>query len=407
MTPARFILLFSTFLALFFALIPHVLWLVGWLISLMFGHHLRYAPFGWTALALVVLVALTMTYGFFIGRWRLQIKQVAYSHMDVPAAFDGFRIVHISDLHLSTFDDNPAQLQRFVDEINAQKPDLVCFTGDLVTMGYKEAEPYAGILRQINAPHGVVSVLGNHDFLIYGNNFKDNSARLISVNELADFERDTLGWQLLRNDSVIIRRASSQAAKEAAITIVGVDNKNCSGQGFQTIDCGDLAKALGGTESAVGTTGTQAAKGASAMESAADTKLKDAVAATDAEYADAAKAAEGAGAFRILLSHDPSHWEAEVIPTTDIQLTLSGHTHAAQIGLFGWNAASLMFRQSYGRYDIDGQTIYVNPGLGCTAPFRLGARPEITVITLHPAETTPHPAETAPHSAEITPHSGE
>jgi len=340
MNPARFIIVFSAFLALFFALIPHFLWFIGWLVSHIFGHHLRYAPFGWTALALVVLVALTMTYGFFIGRWHLQIKQVDYSHKDVPSAFDGFRIVHISDLHLSTFNDNPAQLRRFVDEINAQKPDLVCFTGDLVTIGYKEAEPYADILRQINAVHGVVSVLGNHDFLIYGNNFKDNTARLISVNELADFERDTLGWQLLRNNSVVIRKADSHPM--ASITIVGVDNKNCSGQGFQTIDCGDLAQAL------------------DSAGSSAD--------------------------FRILLSHDPSHWEAEVVPMTEIQLTLSGHTHAAQLGLFGWNAASLMFRQSYGRYDIDGQTIYVNPGLGCTAPFRLGARPEITVITLHPAE---------------------
>ncbi len=140
-------------------------------------------------------------------------------------------------------------------------------------------------------------------------------------------------WNLLRNSSFKIETG------DAAITILGVDNRNCSGQGFQTIDCGDLAKAMDGTDG-----------------------------------------------FRILLSHDPSHWEAEVIPETDIQLTLSGHTHAAQLSVFGWNASSLMFRQSYGRYDIGNQTIYVNPGLGCTAPFRIGARPEITVITLHHPE---------------------
>jgi len=334
MNPVRIILLFSIISSLFFALIPHVLWLVGWLVSLIFGHHLRYAPFGWTALALVVVLLLALAYGFSIGRWNLKVKPVEYENKEIPAEFDGFRIVHISDLHLSTFNDKPAQLKRFVEAINEQNPDLVCFTGDLVTMTNSEAQPYTDILRQISARHGVVSVLGNHDFHIYGNNFNDNQRRMNSVAELADYERDTLGWQLLRNSSVKIT-APSSTGDTPIITIVGIDNKNGTGQGFQTINSGDIPQAL-----------------------------------------------EGTSGFRILLSHDPSLWEAEVVPSTDIQLTLSGHTHAAQLGLFGWNAASLMFRQSYGLYECDGQTIYVNPGLGCTLPFRLGARPEITVITL-------------------------
>ena len=91
---------------------------------------------------------------------------------------------------------------------------------------------------------------------------------------------------------------------------------------------------------------------------------------------------EGTDGFRVLLSHDPSHWTSEVVPDTDIQLTLSGHTHAAQIRIFGWTPATVSFVETDGRYDREGQTLYINIGLGCTVPFRIGARPEITVITL-------------------------
>lgn len=114
-----------------------------------------------------------------------------------------------------------------------------------------------------------------------------------------------------------------------------MDNANFSNQGFRTIHKGDLNKAMEGTDG-----------------------------------------------FRVLLSHDPSHWSAEVIPNTDIPLTLSGHTHSAQIRLFGWTPAKWSFKETAGRYDRDGQTLYVNVGLGCTVPIRLGVNPEVTVITL-------------------------
>ena len=119
------------------------------------------------------------------------------------------------------------------------------------------------------------------------------------------------------------------------MTILGVDNKSCTNQGFRSINTGDLAAAMEGTDG-----------------------------------------------FRILLSHDPTHWAAEVVPQTDIPLTLSGHTHAAQIKLFGFTPASWAFEHTHGLYEQNGQTLYINIGLGCTAPFRLGASPEITVITL-------------------------
>ena len=97
---------------------------------------------------------------------------------------------------------------------------------------------------------------------------------------------------------------------------------------------------------------------------------------------------DGTDGFRILLSHDPSHWKAEVVPDTDIPLTLSGHTHNAQIKIFGWTPATFSFKEVAGRYDRDGQTLYINVGLGCTAPFRIGVNPEVTLITLRSSEIT-------------------
>lgn len=330
MNSIRMMLIFGAVMTLLVVLLPNILWLLGSLVSLFSGRHLRYAPFGYASLALALAVILALAYGYWLGRWHLRVREVEYHNDSLPSVFQGFRIVHISDLHLCTFDDNPEKLQKFVDAVNAQNPDLICFTGDLVTIGKEEAQPYAKVLRSLSARYGVVSVFGNHDFLIYNRAYAGEEERLYAVEELARYEREDLRWTLLRDSSKVIT-----ASEGSTLTIVGVDNKNCKGQGFKTINRGNLSKAMKGVEG-----------------------------------------------FTILLSHDPGHWDAEVLPLTDIPLTLSGHTHAAQFSLFGWNPSSWMFRRSYGRYDEQGQTIYVNPGLGCTLPFRIGARPEVTVITL-------------------------
>ena len=329
MSVSKVMLLFCAASGFLLAALPHLVWLACWVASRLNGHVLRYAPFGWTAVGLVLAFWGLMAYGYFIGRWKLEVVPVTYSNATIPKAFDGYRIVHISDLHLSTFDDSPEQLDRFVETINRQQPDLVCFTGDLVTIGRQEAEPYTKVLKSIKAKDGIVSVLGNHDFLLYSRGFADEQAREAAVEALASYEADSLGWHLLRDSSLRIGRDGQY------ITVIGVDNKNCTDQGFRTIDRGDLQKAMEGTDG-----------------------------------------------FRILLTHDPSHWDAEVT-TTDIPLTLSGHTHAAQFRIFGWALSRLLFRQSDGRYDKSGQTLYINRGLGCTAPFRIGADPEITVVTLN------------------------
>ena len=317
---------------LLLALIPHIIWIIQWIIGYLTENRLPYKYFGITAIAFILIFWGAMAYGYFIGRWKVESVEIEYRHKDIPEAFDGFKIVHISDLHLSTFDDDRERFMTFIDEINRHSPDLICFTGDMVTIGKSEAEPYTELLNKLEAKHGVMSVLGNHDFMIYGFRKEDDSAK--AVTELAEYQKSELGWNLLRNEHAVITTENG-----SAITFIGVDNANFSNQGFRTINKGDLKKAMEGTEG-----------------------------------------------FYILLSHDPSHWTAEVLPETDIPLTLSGHTHNAQVKILGWAPAKMSFKETAGRYDRDGQTLYINIGLGCTAPFRIGANPEVTVITLK-AET--------------------
>ena len=327
-----FIIVSAIVFSLLLAAIPNIIFLLAWLGSKIFNYSLPYPPFGWSALALVVLCWMILAYGFIFGRFRLTINNLTYENSLIPKSFDGYRIVHISDLHLSTFDDRPQQLKRFVDSINAQNPDLICFTGDLTTFGVKEAAPHTETLKRLHAKDGIISVLGNHDFAIYAHQL-DNKGKLDAVCQLDTFERQDLGWILLRNGHHILNRGND------SITIIGVDNISSRGQGFETINSGDLQKAMQGT-----------------------------------------------GGFRILLTHDPSHWRGEVLQQTDIPLTLSGHTHAGQIRIFGKNLSDLMFKESAGLYREGTQTLYVNIGLGCTLPIRLNAPAEITVITLRSTE---------------------
>ena len=284
----------------------------------------------------------TMLYGYWFGRKQLRVTETTYTSLQVPSEFDGYKIVHISDLHLSSFADSPDFLQRIIDTINAQQPDLICFTGDFVGFGVEEAIPFTHMLRQLHAKDGIMSVLGNHDFALYHHGLNDEQ-KDEKVNQLTAYQRDTLGWQLLRNQSYLIQRDS------AYLQIIGVDNTSCQGQGFQTISRGDLPAAMTLPNNLI--------------TSSPNSRIAP-------------------SPLKILLSHDPSHWRAEVIPTTDIPLTLSGHTHAGQVRLFGYPLSSLMFTESEGWYHNEGQSLHINTGLGCTLPVRIGVPPEITVITL-------------------------
>lgn len=293
-----------------------------------------YAPFAYVGFILILMFLGTMFYGCCWGRYQLHVEETTYSSPQVPIAFNNYKIIHISDLHLSSLADNPAFLQRVVDSINAQQPDLICFTGDFVSFGIEEAIPFTNTLRKMHAKDGIVSVLGNHDFALYHHSLT-NAEKEQKVEQLTRYQRDTLSWRLLRNQSFIISRGNDQ------LQVIGVDNASCQGQGFQTVYRADLHKAM---------------------------LLHDSLSSS--------------APFQLLLSHDPSHWRAEVLPQTDIPLTLSGHTHAGQLRIFGYPLSSLMFSESQAWYHHNKQSLYINTGIGCTLPVRIGVPAEITVITL-------------------------
>lgn len=291
-------------------------------VSLLAGVGFRKA-FLWGLLAMV-LPPLFMLYGAMIGRNLFEVKEVEIAFDNLPESFDGYRIVHISDIHARSFTGREEQLEKAVDIINELGPDMIAFTGDLITLSPDELDTTAPVLGNLTAADGIISVLGNHDYCIYGDTSPETTAA--DLDTLTGRERE-MGWNLLLNENIIISRGAD------SIAIIGVENTSPS-RHFPSK--GELGKASEGTE----------------------------------------------GMFRIILSHDPMHWESEILGK-DYPLTLSGHTHAMQLSLLGWTPGSLMFRQSHGAYSEGAQHLYVNIGLGETIiPCRIGARPEITLITL-------------------------
>lgn len=279
--------------------------------------------FLWGLLALLLPPAV-IAYGSLIERNCFRIKEITIKIANLPESFDGYRIVHISDIHARSFSGREKHLQRAMDKINDLEPDMIAFTGDLITMTPDELESHAHALGSLKARDGVFSVLGNHDYSMYSD--ASPEARQKDMETLISAE-EALGWDLLLDENRMIRRGTD------SIAVIGVQNTSPS-RHFPSK--GDLTTASEGTENM----------------------------------------------FRILLSHDPMHWEAEILGR-DYPLTLSGHTHAMQLSLLGWSPSSLMFKQSRGLYTRDGQSLHVNPGLGETIfPARIGVRPEITLLTL-------------------------
>ena len=275
--------------------------------------------FRWGLLSLLI-PPLVIAYGSVIGRNWFEVKKVTVKFADLPENFDGYRIIHISDLHARSYAKRTARMQKAVQRINALDADLIAFTGDLITLAPEEIDPIASSLKALKAKDGVISVLGNHDYGTYA----DTSGNLLPA--LID-RQAALGWDLLLNEHKVLRRGAD------SIVVIGVENTSAS-HFFPSK--GDLSKASEGTD----------------------------------------------GAFSIVLTHDPMHWESEILGQ-DYALTLSGHTHAMQLSILGWSPSSLLFKHSDGLYTNGSQHLYVNAGLGETLfPARIGARPEITVITL-------------------------
>ena len=264
-------------------------------------------------------------YGVMVGWKRISVTEVSISSRDLPPAFDGYRIAQISDMHLGTFAREPKFVERLAAKVNSLGADIIVFTGDLVNFTSAEAMPFTGCLSSLSAPDGVLSVLGNHDYALYAP-VETPDALQKHVDRIISLERK-LGWRLLLDENVEIRRGSD------SIWIAGVQNI-----GRQSRSCkGDLRLALRGIP---------------------------------------------AKAFIILLSHDPAHWVDEVIPSTDIPVTLSGHTHAMQFKIFGWSPSSLISPHWGGHFAEGDQHLFVSTGAGANLPFRFGAWPEIALITL-------------------------
>ena len=179
------------------ALLPHLVYLVAKIISLIAHFHVAYKPFGYTALGLVGLWLILFCWGYFFGRYFHEVKPVTIACKGLPKAYDGFRIVQISDLHLDGWVGHEDELLGIVNEINALKPDAIVFTGDLVSLDESELKPFIPILSKLKSPNGVVSIMGNHDYLPYNRSLSDKE-RAYKISDLQRMQREDLGWSSLR-----------------------------------------------------------------------------------------------------------------------------------------------------------------------------------------------------------------
>ena len=273
----------------------------------------------------------SILYGMVKGRFNFRTTYQKLEFENLPKSFDGFKIVQISDIHIGSFIGQEEQVKKAIELVNEQNPDIILFTGDLVNNFSEELNGWIPILSNLRAKYGKFSILGNHD---YGDYFEwnnqaekdENLQRIIKAHS-------EIGFRLLLNESETIELNNSK------IAIIGIEN-----WGLPPFpQYGNLKQAMDGTYN----------------------------------YP-----------FKILLSHDPSHWDAEVINKTNIDLTLSGHTHGMQFGIdignFKWSPVQYKYPRWNGLYQNNNQYLYVNIGLGYIGyPGRVGMPPEITVIELY------------------------
>ncbi len=281
------------------------------------------------AILLAAIPFTSMFYAMFRGKYDYKVHRLTLEFDNLPSAFDGFTIAQISDIHSGSFD-NKAAVQRGIDLVKAQNADLFVFTGDLVNNAAWEINPFIDMFKQLKSPHGQYSILGNHD---YGDYIQWNSAKEKADNlqELKN-QHKKLDYRLLLDENVDIVKDGQK------IVLIGVQNW---GRGFTQV--GNLDKALAGVDP---------------------------------------------NAFKVLLSHDPTHWEEKVrYHAVPVQLTLSGHTHGAQFGVetagFRWSPVQYRYLDWAGLAQHNKRYLYVNRGFGFLAfSGRLGIWPEVTVITL-------------------------
>jgi len=291
------------------------------------------------ALLVTLLVWAVVFYGHLVGFEQLQVRRCEFASSSLPPSFDGYRIVHISDAHVGTMTGRRQwMLERAVDSINALRPDLIVFTGDLQNVWPDELDSQLPLLRQLRARDGVVSVLGNHDYAVYQTG--DSLAKAANCRRTIDAERRA-GWQLLLNEYRIVRRGSD------SIVVAGMENWSSVRRLPRR---GDVARTLSTPRPfASAGSGTPSAVGAP---------------------------------FVVMLQHDPTCWREHILFESNAQLTLSGHTHGGQLSLLGLSPAALAYREYAGWYYEGPRALHVSTGLGSLIPFRLGMPGEIVEITL-------------------------
>lgn len=282
-----------------------------------------------SAITIGIATFCLLVFGFTLGFRKIVVKHFDFYSPEIPQRFDKYRIVQVSDLHLGTLHGRGSVVRSIVDSINSLNADLVVFTGDLVNYHAEEAVEFLPLLKEIKGKDGVISIMGNHDYAQYYR-WPTSADSIADIRKLQSLEREA-GWNLLLNENEIIRRGSD------SIAVVGVEN-----QGKPPFPAlANLPKAQKGL--------------------------------TDC-------------CFRLLLSHDPTHWHSGVLQETDIPLMLSGHTHGMQFKVGSFSPASWFYPEWGGPYRNNSQTLYVSLGVGeVMMPFRFGAWPEINVITLRRA----------------------
>jgi predicted MPP superfamily phosphohydrolase len=291
----------------------------------------RSAFLTWLGLAAGGTLFGTFIYGY-SNKYNYQVKKVKIPFDNLPTSFKRMKILHFSDVHSGSFMNKKAVI-RGVEKIMEQNADLIIFSGDLVNDRATEMQDWMEVFNKLKAPMGVYSTFGNHDYGDYVSWPQNGVSKEQNLINLAKVHKE-LGWNLMMNEHVVFERNGEQ------IALLGVENWSNKARFPKH---GDLKKAHAGAE----------------------------------KYP-----------FKILISHDPSHWDAQVRPDySDIDLTLSGHTHGMQFGVsipgFQWSPVQYMYKEWDGLYEEGKQKLYVNPGFGFIGyPGRVGILPEITVIEL-------------------------
>lgn len=338
---AALILLVCKLLGSSFLLIDDVLRFFRWLYTLITGNKnnvVDAAPgisrikfFSQLAVTFTVIPAIGFIYGMVRGAYKYRIHKVKVPSNNLPEAFNGFKIVQLSDIHVGSFLD-AEPLKKAFDMVMGESPDMILFTGDLVNNVADETKGFEQEFSRLKAPHGVYSVLGNHDYGDYVE-WENKAAKQNNLDSLKTLQQQ-FGWRLLMNEHVPIEKNGEK------IALIGIENW---GGNMRFPRYGKLSEAYKGTE---------------------------------------------VYPYKILMSHDPSHWDMQVcLEYKDIDLTLSGHTHGMQFGIeipgFKWSPVKYIYKHWAGLYKMENQFLYVNRGLGFLGyPGRLGIWPEITVIEL-------------------------